>query len=126
MGGDGPHQHDSAHWRDHVRVSLRCSCSPGPFQGDWRGSKMPRTCSGDCSVVSFNTPSTFRWCSRRSDPLSRAESFHSQSVTVQGSAAGNAVTLDGHDRRAVPVGLGPDDLHATRATTGGAPRRVRP
>lgn len=69
--------------------------SPGPFQGEWRGEYLPRTCSGDCSVVSFGTPSSFSVVLNQVGPAVSGRVVPSQGVAVQGSAAGNAVTLDG-------------------------------
>lgn len=69
--------------------------SPGAFQGEWRGEYVPRSCSGDCSPVSFGTPSSLSMVLTQVGSTVSGRVTPAQSVTVQGHAASNAVTLDG-------------------------------
>lgn len=71
--------------------------APGPFQGEWRGDFVPRTCSGDCAVVRLGTPSSLSLVLLQVGATVTGAVIPAapRSVPVQGTANGTSVALDG-------------------------------
>lgn len=71
--------------------------SPGAFQGAWRGDYVPRTCSGDCSVVRIGQPSTLTLTLTQAGATvsGSVNPAAPRSVAVQGTASGSSLAVEG-------------------------------